>query len=153
MRQAPRSAFLALVLVTKVTRARIFRFPTPCPETVESGHCGKVEKAATPREWDGQEAVAPPSFVVTLPRWYSEADLETDVTSTLPSQHAAFLERLVDKMRQDDRFEALLAGGSMVHGGFDELSDLDLVPVVRDAAYAQVTTQKRNVSTTMRRPG
>jgi hypothetical protein len=75
------------------------------------------------------------------------------MTSTLPSQHAAFLERLVDKMRQDDRFEALLAGGSMVHGGFDELSDLDLVPVVRDAAYAQVTTQKRNVSTTMRRPG
>ena len=118
----------------------------PVPQMVESGHCGKVEKAATPGEWGGEEAVAPPSFVVTLPRWYSGADLETDVTSTLPSQHAAFLELLVDKIRQDDRFEALLAGGSMVHGGFDELSDLDLVPVVRDDAYAQVTTQKRAVA-------
>ena len=28
----------------------------------------------------------------------------------------------------------------MVNNGFDELSDLDLVPVVRDDAYAQVTT-------------
>jgi hypothetical protein len=68
------------------------------------------------------------------------------MTNTLPSQHAAFLERLVDKMTQDDRFEALLAGGSIVHGGFDELSDLDLVPVVRDDAYAQMTTQKRAVA-------
>ena len=68
------------------------------------------------------------------------------MTSTLPSQHAAFIERLVDKMRQDNRFEALLAGGSMVHGGFDELSDLDLVPVVRDDAYAQVTTQRRAIA-------
>jgi hypothetical protein len=49
-------------------------------------------------------------------------------------------------MKQDDRFEALLAGGSMVHGGFDELSDLDLVPVVREGAYAQVMTQKRAIA-------
>jgi hypothetical protein len=74
------------------------------------------------------------------------AGLETDVTSTLPSRHAAFLEWLIDTVRQDDRFEALLGGGSMVHGGFDELSDLDLVPVIRKDAYEQVMTQKRAVA-------
>jgi len=69
-----------------------------------------------------------------------------DMVSTLPSQHASFLRRLIDKMRQDDRSEALLAGGSMVHGGFDELSDFDFVPVVRDNAFAEVATQKRAVA-------
>ena len=68
------------------------------------------------------------------------------MTSRLPPQHAAFLDQLINKKRQDDRFEALLAGGSMVHGGFDELSDLDLVPVVREDAYAHVTMQKRAVA-------
>ena len=53
------------------------------------------------------------------------------MTSTLPFLHTAFLETLTEKLKQDDRFEALLAGGSMVHGGFDEHSDIDLVPVVK----------------------
>jgi hypothetical protein len=68
------------------------------------------------------------------------------MTNTLPPQHAEFLERLVERIKLDDRFEALLAGGSMVHGGFDELSDLDLIPVVRDDVYVQVATEKRAVA-------
>jgi hypothetical protein len=53
---------------------------------------------------------------------------------------------------QDDRFEALLAGGSIVHGGFDEHSDIDLVPVVRDDAYAQVMATRRETAAKFRRP-
>jgi hypothetical protein len=68
------------------------------------------------------------------------------MTGSLPSQHAAFLERLIDEIKQDDRFEALLGGGSMVHGGFDEHSDLDLVPIVRGDAYTAVMAQRRTVA-------
>ena len=68
------------------------------------------------------------------------------MTSTLPFLHTAFLETLTEKLKQDDRFEALLAGGSMVHGGFDEHSDIDLVPVVRSDAYAQVLDERREIA-------
>lgn len=66
--------------------------------------------------------------------------------AALPSQHAAFLKDLIAKIAEDDRFEALLGGGSMVHGGFDVLSDLDLVPVVRAESYAEISAQKRAVA-------
>jgi hypothetical protein len=49
-------------------------------------------------------------------------------------------------MKQDNRFEAALAGGSMVHEGCDELSDVDLLPVARTNAYAAVTAQRRSVA-------
>jgi predicted nucleotidyltransferase len=61
----------------------------------------------------------------------------------LPSLHAGFLEKLIAKLQQDDRFEALLAGGSLAHGDFDEHSDLDLILVVRRDAYEQVLTERR----------
>jgi predicted nucleotidyltransferase len=66
--------------------------------------------------------------------------------STLPSLHATFLATLTEKLKLDDRFEALLAGGSMVHGGFDEHSDIDLVPVVRWEDYAQVLAERREIA-------
>jgi hypothetical protein len=72
--------------------------------------------------------------------------LEIGMTSTLPFLHTAFLETLIEKLKQDDRFEALLAGGSMVHGGFDEHSDIDLVPVVRSDAYARVLHERREIA-------
>jgi len=68
------------------------------------------------------------------------------MTSTLPLLHTAFLETLIEKLRLDDRFEGLLAGGSMVHSGFDEYSDIDLVPVIRSDAYAQVLTERRKIA-------
>jgi predicted nucleotidyltransferase len=72
--------------------------------------------------------------------------LRPPMTSTLPLLHAAFLETLIEKLKLDDRFEALLAGGSVVHGGFDEYSDIDLVPVIRSDAYAQVLTERREIA-------
>ena len=68
------------------------------------------------------------------------------MTSILPSTHASFLENLTSKLMRDGRFEALLAGGSMVHGGLDEHSDIDLVLVVRDELYAQVMAERRDIA-------
>jgi len=53
----------------------------------------------------------------------------------IPSLHARFVERIRDAVAADERFSALLAGGSYVHGGFDAYSDLDFVIVVDDAHY------------------
>jgi predicted nucleotidyltransferase len=66
-----------------------------------------------------------------------------NVETVLPAQHAAFLDQLVSKVKADQRLTAVLAGGSMAQGGFDELSDLDLVLVVRGDAYAEISAQKR----------
>ncbi|HEU5096339.1 MAG TPA: hypothetical protein VFT77_14330 [Reyranella sp.] len=66
--------------------------------------------------------------------------------STLPLLHKAFLEALIEKLKLDDRFDALLAGGSMVHGGLDEHSDIDLVPVVRSEAYTRVLAERREIA-------
>ena len=67
----------------------------------------------------------------------------TNFSDQLPPGHATMLAIIIDEVGKDDRIEALLAGGSMVHGGFDELSDLDLVIVVREDAYAGVAADKR----------
>ena len=68
------------------------------------------------------------------------------MTSTLPSLHLTFLETLIEKLKLDDRFEALLAGGSMVQGGFDEHSDIDLLPVIRSDAYGHVLAERREIA-------
>jgi hypothetical protein len=65
---------------------------------------------------------------------------------TLPDLHADMLERIVAMVREDARFEAILAGGSLVHGGFDQHSDLDLVLVVTPDSYAEVMETRRAIA-------
>ena len=57
---------------------------------------------------------------------------------SIPPVHAAFIETICAAIAADDRFIALLAGGSFIHGGMDSHSDLDLVLVARDDALADV---------------
>lgn len=64
----------------------------------------------------------------------------------LPSPHASFLEKLIAKLSLDDRFEALLVGGSVADGDFDEHSDLDLILIVRRDAYAHVLAERRQIA-------
>lgn len=61
----------------------------------------------------------------------------------LPPLHSAFLDRLLEEVKRDSAIEAVLAGGSLVQGGFDEYSDLDLILVMNDAAAAATAAQKR----------
>ena len=53
------------------------------------------------------------------------------------------LTRVMASVRADLRFEALLGTGSMVTGGFDEESDLDLVLLVRPDAFAGAMANRR----------
>ncbi|HEY0504600.1 MAG TPA: nucleotidyltransferase domain-containing protein [Lysobacter sp.] len=62
--------------------------------------------------------------------------------STIPLLHSQFLERVRAAVAADERFSALLAGGSYVHGGFDEHSDLDFVIVVDDDRYAEAMASR-----------
>ncbi len=71
------------------------------------------------------------------------------MTSLLFPFHTNYLEALIPKLQQDNRFEALLAGGSLVHGGFDEHSDLDLVLVVRPDAYEEVMAKRHSFASSI----
>ena len=58
--------------------------------------------------------------------------------SNLPQAHATVLERVRNAVASDTRFSALLIGGSYIHGGLDEHSDLDFVIIVNEESYADV---------------
>ncbi len=64
--------------------------------------------------------------------------------STLPPAHFDFLARIRDMVSSDARFEALLIGGSYIHGGLDEHSDLDFVLIVNEHDYADVMSSRRS---------
>ncbi|GAA1803916.1 hypothetical protein GCM10009795_056660 [Nocardioides hankookensis] len=50
--------------------------------------------------------------------------------NTLPDLHRSFAEQLKLKLQSDSRIHSFLAGGSFIHGGFDQYSDLDFVVVI-----------------------
>jgi len=62
--------------------------------------------------------------------------------STLPGLHRAFVGKVRTEVAGDSRMAALLAGGSYIHGGFDQHSDLDLVIVVDDGRYEEVMASR-----------
>ncbi|RUL78389.1 nucleotidyltransferase domain-containing protein [Dyella choica] len=63
--------------------------------------------------------------------------------STIPQLHTEFLERVRSEVARDTRLNALLAGGSYIHGGFDPHSDLDFVIVVEDDSYPEVMASRQ----------
>jgi predicted nucleotidyltransferase len=66
------------------------------------------------------------------------------VTGKLPDLHARMLDRIVAAVRDDPRFDALLASGSLVTGGFDEQSDLDLILVARTELQDAVMAERHD---------
>lgn len=64
------------------------------------------------------------------------------MSSTLPTLHQEFVERVRGEVERDRRLTALLAGGSYIHGGFDEHSDLDFVVVVEEEHYGEVMASR-----------
>lgn len=62
---------------------------------------------------------------------------------SLPTLHQAFMETVRNEVERDPRLAALLAGGSYIHGGFDEHSDLDFVVVVQEEHYGEVMASRR----------
>jgi predicted nucleotidyltransferase len=68
------------------------------------------------------------------------------MSTPFPGPHSDLLDRIVAALRRDDRLEAVLAGGSLVNGGFDEHSDLDLVVLVRPDVYAATMSERRSIA-------
>lgn len=64
----------------------------------------------------------------------------------LPDVHAATLARIIAALRNDLRFDALLGGGSLVHGGFDDYSDLDLILIARSEVYDEVMADRHSIA-------
>jgi len=69
--------------------------------------------------------------------------------STLPDLHRSFAEQLRLKFQSDSRIHSLLAGGSIVHGGFDKYSDLDFVVVVDHIHYDEIMAQRQVLAGTL----
>lgn len=63
--------------------------------------------------------------------------------SSIPQLHTEFMERARAEVARDTRLNALLAGGSYIHGGFDTHSDLDFVVVVEEDRYQDVMASRR----------
>lgn len=61
----------------------------------------------------------------------------------LPDLHRSFTEQLKLKLQSDSRIHSLLAGGSIIHGGFDKYSDLDFVVVVDPLYYDEIMAQRK----------
>jgi len=60
-----------------------------------------------------------------------------------------FASRVVEVLAADHRFSGLLAGGSAIAGNTDAYSDLDLILIVREEAYAEVLGQRRTFAETL----
>lgn len=61
----------------------------------------------------------------------------------LPHSHHSFINHLISIIRHDIRVDALLGGGSLVHGGFDEYPDLDFIIVIKDEYYDEIQSDKQ----------
>ena len=66
--------------------------------------------------------------------------------SHLPDTHATTLTRIIKALQRDERFDALIGAGSLVHGGMDEFSDLDLVLIVQPDAYQGVMSERQSIA-------
>ena len=64
----------------------------------------------------------------------------------MTAAHSDKLDRIVAALRGDDRFEAVLASGSLVNFEFDDYSDLDLIVLVRPDVYAATMSERRAVA-------
>ena len=62
--------------------------------------------------------------------------------NALPDLHRSFAEQLKLNVQSDARMHSLLAGGSLIHGGFDKYSDLDFVIVVDPLYYDEIMAQR-----------
>lgn len=69
--------------------------------------------------------------------------------SNLPRTHENTLNQVRDAVASDRRLNALLIGGSYIHGGFDENSDLDFVIVVNDEEYENVMATRLAFANTL----
>jgi hypothetical protein len=66
--------------------------------------------------------------------------------SSIPTLHQSYLDTLVAQISSNPLILALLGAGSLIHGGFDEHSDLDFVLIVDENAYEEVMATRMAIA-------
>ncbi len=69
--------------------------------------------------------------------------------SGLLEPHREFLERALPRLEADARLAGVAAGGSLVSGGMDEFSDIDLVIAVEPISYQEVMADRRQIAASL----
>jgi hypothetical protein len=68
-------------------------------------------------------------------------------SATLPHPECqAFIERVIDRLQSDGRFNGLLVAGSALSGEMDPFSDLDLILVCRPECFDEIMKERRSVA-------
>ncbi|MDV6332979.1 hypothetical protein [Asticcacaulis sp. 201] len=68
---------------------------------------------------------------------------------TLPDPHNTQLDSILDTIKGGVRIDAVLGAGSLIWGGFDIHSDLDLVIIVADAEYEAVMAARQTFAASL----
>ncbi|KAF2073700.1 hypothetical protein CYY_004988 [Polysphondylium violaceum] len=68
---------------------------------------------------------------------------------SLPKLHSTFIKSLIDLLNHDNRIDSLLGAGSMIHGGFDEYSDIDLIIVIKSEFYSDVMSKRKEFANSL----
>jgi len=71
---------------------------------------------------------------------------------TLPEPHREFLQRSIDRLKNDQRIVGVAAGGSFITDSMDEFSDLDLIIAVEPAHQAEVIAERMNIAASLGKP-
>ena len=73
----------------------------------------------------------------------------TNLPSSLPDDHRAFLVRAIDRLASDARIVGVAAGGSFLTDTMDEFSDLDLVIAVEPAHQDDVLAERMQIAASL----
>ena len=73
------------------------------------------------------------------------------MSPTLPQAHHAFLRRLLESLKRDERIVGIMAGGSYLTDSMDEYSDLDLVIAVHSGHYDAVMAERKALAASLGR--
>lgn len=65
---------------------------------------------------------------------------------SLPGPHAAFLRRAVPRLAAEEGIVGVAAAGSLVTGGVDEFSDVDLVVACEPSAAAEIAARRERIA-------
>lgn len=68
---------------------------------------------------------------------------------TLPESHREFLQRSIDRLKNDRRLVGVAAGGSFITNSMDEFSDLDLIIAVEPAHQNEVMSERMKIAASL----
>jgi predicted nucleotidyltransferase len=72
-----------------------------------------------------------------------------DLSNSVPEPHRQFLEKLLERLRDDNRIVGVAAEGSYLTNSMDEFSDLDLLLAIEPIDYKDVMADRRTIAASL----